>query len=880
VNQLLLISSLVTLVTLGILFFDRNVPLESKIPSFFLGAKVSRAPNRITLSKPPWLLWLLAILATLGFAFVYRGPDLTSELEMKGKAALIWVDGTYSAQLARKENSVAVAKIAQDIIAMGVEVYGLEVSTVLEKNRVVPKYKIVGLPLRGDVETFLERESNTPVQPFLRPIDGPRLAAEVNTNHKFSDGSGAFIAISDGQRQTLENLPGLKGLFSSARLIASPVSSVLSGSRLEILPLELLKLWKADLGETQSFQLIDDKKTLVPDQARPHLLQDTITLKNGAQQKFIVSRDEAAQRLPLLTGCANQVPGPLDLDPFSDIRTLAQFFKAPFRLEFCTESNGISEQSASVNPWKYRSSTVWVVPADDEVLNTLENRSEFWIPAGFHEKSDVLVYVANAKQMAAEGKLSLVPVQLDSEGYPVPLYLMPTPPEGELSFKEGNKSKTATFVPFFTAADKTVLAYQAGKLPIFYLRTTASMPNGELGRASQWTNFWLESGNQTNTDSQAIQRITAMATPSNAEGENETKLDLADFVKRLDAETLNYKDVPTENLILSPGLYSNVTGTKLTLVEVPTGERSRDFLSPAEFDTLFSASEKGFSKGVNQAARSTPFQYAGLGLALLSLYFLWFRKGNLRRINTLLILFYVLPHPAQAQDLDSLLDKFRKMRPRGGFNIEQLSGPIAVPYRIAWCDLEPRAIIEERYKELRETLANRGTIDLPEKIVMGGCQPGKAEIWWTDSPSALSPKAIAEHVSGGGIFILEGTSAQEMPPSVAKLADPSVGLVLESPTKRGTLYRSFYLLRTFDGCVNDGTLLLTLRKKVNAHSPVGIITSARFLAKGNDCFVADEDYRLRSFVNMMYSFLSTDYKEDQLHLPEILTRVRNLGLEP
>ena len=39
-------------------------------------------------------------------------------------------------------------------------------------------------------------------------------------------------------------------------------------------------------------------------------------------------------------------------------------------------------------------------------------------------------------------------------------------------------------------------------------------------------------------------------------------------------------------------------------------------------------------------------------------------------------------------------------------------------------------------------------------------------------------------------------------------------------------------------------------------------------------------YKQISFINIMYSFLTTDYKEDQIQLPEILNRIRNLGLEP
>jgi hypothetical protein len=40
------------------------------------------------------------------------------------------------------------------------------------------------------------------------------------------------------------------------------------------------------------------------------------------------------------------------------------------------------------------------------------------------------------------------------------------------------------------------------------------------------------------------------------------------------------------------------------------------------------------------------------------------------------------------------------------------------------------------------------------------------------------------------------------------------------------------------------------------------------------------DKKERSFVNLMYALLTTDYKEDQMQLPEILGRIRSLGLEP
>jgi hypothetical protein len=191
--------------------------------------------------------------------------------------------------------------------------------------------------------------------------------------------------------------------------------------------------------------------------------------------------------------------------------------------------------------------------------------------------------------------------------------------------------------------------------------------------------------------------------------------------------------------------------------------------------------------------------------------------------------------------------------------------------------------VKSRYKQLQALLAGRGTIDLPTELTPGACRLGASEIWWTSSLEALQAAPVTQHVRSGGIVIAEGITLKQTPEWMLNTADPSIGLVWENPKRRGLLYRSFYLLPSFDGCSPERTLMLTLRKKVNAQSPMGIVTPARFLthsSEGSDCFVSDDDYRSRSFINLMYALLTTDYKEDQMQLPEILNRVRNLGLEP
>lgn len=205
------------------------------------------------------------------------------------------------------------------------------------------------------------------------------------------------------------------------------------------------------------------------------------------------------------------------------------------------------------------------------------------------------------------------------------------------------------------------------------------------------------------------------------------------------------------------------------------------------------------------------------------------------------------------------------------------------PFRIAWCDATIPELVNQRYAQLQGLLAGRGTIDLPKQMTAGACRVGAAEIWWTSSLDALTSAQVTQHIRSGGVIIAEGISLKEPPEWMIASADPSIGLVWESPKRRGLLYRSFYLLSSFDGCTPERTLVLTLRKKVNALAPMAIVTPARFLtntSEGADCFIGDDNYRSRSFVNMMYALLTTDYKEDQMQLPEILNRVRSLGLEP
>lgn len=205
---------------------------------------------------------------------------------------------------------------------------------------------------------------------------------------------------------------------------------------------------------------------------------------------------------------------------------------------------------------------------------------------------------------------------------------------------------------------------------------------------------------------------------------------------------------------------------------------------------------------------------------------------------------------------------------------------INVSYKIAWCSAQIPAAVEQNYHEMRVVLARRSTLILPENLLANSCSLGQADIWWFEGQDfkKFPLKKLEQHIANGGAFVVEG--AENNLQDMESLNNYSVGVEWEEPAKNGLFYRSFYLLQSLDGCAADKTKVLMLKKKINAKAPLGVLTKAHFLSDGNDCFSGNLDYKTRSFINIMFAFMTTDYKEDQRELPEILNRVRNLGLEP
>lgn len=908
---LVILSSLISLITLGIRLINKIAPEKNEIPSSYLGAPKVLAPQKRKLTPPPWLPWLCILLASIGAALTYWPQLLENPKTGQSRSGLLWIDTTFSAHVARSEHEFSAHDLAVELSNLGISFFGLPNNATLINSDI----QLSKLANTAAIEEFIIQEINKKPSPYSRPLNLQSVSKAIDSEPLLANSKGTLIVISDSQRETLQQFVPLKSQFSDAKLFGAGLASSLLGTRTEIIPSDLPMLWNADYVKNSGtdFLNFDTGEISIPQHARPGIMSENFTFKNESKLSLLSpARTAGNYNFPLLTGCASQLSGPLELDGFADLRAFAQFFSVPLRLTQCSERSGETAISKGdlnkehlklqqTDPWKYRPRTVWVIQTNDEILGTLLERNSLWFPKGFIEGLDSIVYVAGHDYSSSEPdekRIEQQAVQLDDDGLPAPLWLLPPP--GNKPFYEstlsGEVQNRGLFQPIFSAVDKTPLAYQLGKYPYYYLRTSVAMPNGELGRSSRWTHFWLSIGNDSaklNAGKSLVETISFEA-PTDAQNYLEKNLI---FQKNNDLEFLNlnsYKfETPTDNGFPLLGLYrakssDSEISNALTLVAIPSSERSRSTMSADEFTALWRDSENtSLDKNLNRASHSpsaAQLSWFGSTLAAAALCLLWWRDFSKSKTGLLIGLFcFIFPNQLQAQ-LKSNSSSPRPLRQnfrQGSFSQPHLPPEnTTIPFRVAWCDATINPAVARRYTELRDTLASRGTIEMPLQLTPGACQPGMADIWWTNDAAALDSTRLSEHLSSGGIFILEGQNSSEIPQRLRTVEDSSVGLIWEIPRKKGLLYRSFYLLQSFDGCPTDRTQLLTLRKKAGAHSPMGLVTSARFLTEGGDCFATDNDYRTRSFVNLMYSILATDYKEDQMQLPEILNRVRNLGLEP
>ncbi|MFZ9521306.1 MAG: hypothetical protein ACO3A4_12595 [Silvanigrellaceae bacterium] len=929
--NIILLSSLVSLVTIGILFIQRLNPETMRIPSYFLGVLSRKHLDRIKTKPPVWWELLAILLFTAGAALAYFSKQQdASSLRSKGDG-LVWFDPTISHIRSLRASATAREVVLEKLKNLHLSEYlFIESGFQLNEEKIpMPTFELIKVPASGLEEHLLASLSKPTA--LSQPLDGRRLLQSLEKNYKLNVAETRLTLVTDAQAETLHPLASLASSFLSVGVILTPTSEADRKqviNRTPLVPEELAMLWQAANQENNSGvmpgtpQLLKIDPALagrIPRQARPTLfLEDEDPGENESSKipkLAIISSSESTGEetgnvssgpAPLMTTCTLSVAGPSELDGLSDLRAYAQFFHVPIRPMSCrsTESSTSSNALDGSDPWKYRRASIWVVPVNETVAGELFQQGMYWTPEGFSPENDALVYIADTRLAGTETLLENIAVQLDANQPTVRLPLLPLPP-AQLIFPwqlKGNgtmpraKPISQTGVEnsnvILKAADGTPMAFAlSAQPPVVYLRTSGAAPNGELGRWGKWAGMWSTLSGRLKNNSPMLS-VLQLRNPDEWTQwfEEQKQLQNPGFRYIIDGQNLKARIVEDKNSAIEPrpSLLIRERDDHMVLVEPPPSERISESLSIAEIEQLFPQSQIGREIENRETSSTSLFQWMGGCLAFFSIAALWFlqfkkHQQHLSGRTAALLLGILLSgfwaQPAFAQTKGRLPLDSRNMQRFSGNRPEIVSHP----FRIGWCDATVPDPVRARYRQLQAMLAGRGTIELPSELTPGACRLGASEIWWTSSLEALQAAPVTQHIRSGGVVIAEGITLKQTPEWMLSTADPSIGLGWENPKRRGLLYRSFYLLSSFDGCSPERTLLLTLRKKVNAQSPMGIVTPARFLtysSEGGDCFVGDDDYRSRSFINMMYALLTTDYKEDQMQLPEILNRVRNLGLEP
>ena len=162
-----------------------------------------------------------------------------------------------------------------------------------------------------------------------------------------------------------------------------------------------------------------------------------------------------------------------------------------------------------------------------------------------------------------------------------------------------------------------------------------------------------------------------------------------------------------------------------------------------------------------------------------------------------------------------------------------------------------------------------------------------AEPWlWTDNLQGITTKSgvlqpeLALWLKRGGLLVIEAPWQPSQLEIMVSRLDPGAGAsganIWRPLPPDHELMRSFYLLDALPSCNGeiwrgyqfDGRLAILA-------VPYGFLQSLRDQSVPITCAnPPDQERSARIFVNMIMVALATDYKRDQIHLPEILKRLR------
>jgi hypothetical protein len=213
------------------------------------------------------------------------------------------------------------------------------------------------------------------------------------------------------------------------------------------------------------------------------------------------------------------------------------------------------------------------------------------------------------------------------------------------------------------------------------------------------------------------------------------------------------------------------------------------------------------------------------------------------------------------------------------------ANPSSAQARIDWmAPVDPSNVL---FRSLAREVSSRTSLELsPKPDFFGVFDDAAAERpWiWTSTPTKLAGSDGRMSMTArlwlkrGGLLIVDGAHTDE---TLDKLFEPLMrgtvkpsGWMAMPPDHE--FMRSFYLLNSLPTCKGKAWRIFSFDGRVTAiAAPYSLLDSLRDQPARWSCEsqVAYEQ-QVRIFVNLMMTAFTTDYKRDQIHLPEILKRLR------
>ena len=181
---------------------------------------------------------------------------------------------------------------------------------------------------------------------------------------------------------------------------------------------------------------------------------------------------------------------------------------------------------------------------------------------------------------------------------------------------------------------------------------------------------------------------------------------------------------------------------------------------------------------------------------------------------------------------------------------------------------------DRQFTILAREVEQRTSITLASEAIVKQTKQLWIQPWlWVSDLNFAQPRDLATWLKRGGMLIVEANN----PTVVNKgLLSSEVGVWQKTIPLDHQLMRSFYLLDNLPSCHGNKWQGMTIGGRLAiVYIPYSLSGFLQDKGQPLTCLkTTTKEEQTRIFINLLMVALATDYKKDQVHLPEILKRLR------